>query len=208
VTSEPAGLGGPPFFDVVFAQRAHREFADTPVDDATVELVLRAATHAPSAENKQPWEFVVVRDAERQAVIHDLTEDAWNAGGRAFSEERLPPELLKEVDAGIAGGGYRTAPVLVVVCADLERGLRATVGSSIFPCVQNLLLAASALGLGSALTTLGAAAGAPLAELLGLPAHVVPQAIVPLGHPARVLGPPRREDVGAHTHRERYGTSW
>ena len=70
------------------------------------------------------------------------------------------------------------------MCADFERGLPATAGSSIFPCVQNMLLAAGALGLGSALTTLGAAAGEPLAALLGLPDHVVPQAIVPLGYPA------------------------
>jgi nitroreductase len=201
-------LGGPPFFDVVFAQRAHREFADTPIDDALIETILRAGTHAPSAENKQPWEFIVVRDPATRTAIHDLTEAAWNASGRAFSEARLPPELLKEVDQGIAGGGYRTAPVLVVVCADFTRGLPATAGSSIFPCVQNMLLAAGALGLGSALTTLGASAGAPLADLLGLPDHVVPQAIVPLGSPARRLGPPRREPVAGHTHRDRYGTAW
>lgn len=201
-------LGGPPFFDVVFAQRAHRAFADTPVDDDLVELVLRAGTHAPSAENKQPWEFVVVRDDAARTAIHDLTEAAWSSAGRAFSEARLPPELLDEVDRGIAGGGYRTAPVLVVVCADFSRGLPATVGSSIFPCVQNMLLAAGALGLGSALTTLGAAAGEPLTELLGLPPHVVPQAIVPLGHPGRRLGPPRREPVARHTHRDRFGSPW
>lgn len=196
------------FFDVVFAQRAHREFADTPVDDATVELILRAGTHAPSAENKQPWEFVVVRDAAARATIHDLTEAAWNAAGRAFSETRLAAELLKEVDEGIAGGGYRTAPVLVVVCADFTRGLPATAGSSIFPCVQNLLLAAGALGLGSALTTLGASAGSALADLLGLPEHVVPQAIVPLGYPVRALGPPRRAPVTDRAHRDRYGSPW
>ncbi len=204
----PTPPGGPDFFSVVLGQRAHREFAPTPVDDATIETVLRAATHAPSAENKQPWEFVVVRDPARQTAIHDLTEAAWAASGRAFSETRLTPELLEEVDRGIAGGGYRTAPVLVVVCADLERGLAATVGSSIFPCVQNLLLAAGALGLGSALTTLGATAAGPLGELLGLPEHVVPQAIVPLGRPARRLGPPRRAPVAEHTHRDRYGTAW
>jgi len=206
VTAGPPA--NPPFFDVVLTQRAHREFADTPVDDATVERILQAGTHAPSAENKQPWEFVVVRDATARATIHDLTEAAWNSAGRAFSETRLPPELLKEVDAGIAGGGYRTAPVVVVVCADFTRGLPATAGSSIFPCVQNILLAAGALGLGSALTTLGAAAGAPLADLLGLPEHVVPQAIVPLGHPVRPLGPPRRAPVAEHTHRDRYGAAW
>ncbi|MFA5883363.1 MAG: nitroreductase family protein [Acidimicrobiia bacterium] len=201
-------IAGPPFFDVVLNQRAHREYADTAVDDATIELVLRAGTHAPSAENKQPWEFVVVRDPALSKEIHDLTEAAWVGAGRAFSEVRLSPEMLKEVDFGIAGGGYRTAPVLVVVCADFERGLPATVGSSIFPCVQNMLLAASALGLGSALTTLGTSAGDRLSELLALPAHVVPQAIVPLGYPARRLGPPRREPATEHTHRDHYGARW
>ena len=203
-----AADGGPPFFDVVFAQRACREYADTPIDDATIELILRAATHSPSAENKQPWEFVVVRDPDAQKVIHDLTEAAWVNAGRAFSETRIPPELLKEVDYGIAGGGYRTAPVLVVVCVDLDRGMRATVGSSIFPCVQNLLLAAGALGLGSALTTLGAQAGDELRALLGLPEAVEAQAVIPLGAPAHPLGPPRRDPVTRHTHRDRYGTAW
>jgi nitroreductase len=200
--------GGPPFFDIVFAQRACREYADTPVDDATIELILRAGTHAPSAENKQPWEFVVVRDSDAQKVIHDLTEAAWVTAGRAFSETRIPAELLKEVDEAIAGGGYRTAPVLVVVCVDLERGMRATVGSSIFPCVQNMLLAAAALGLGSALTTLGAHAGDELRALLALPEHVEPSAVIPLGVPARPLGPPRREPAAEHMHRDRYGTAW
>jgi nitroreductase len=199
--------GGPPLFDVVFAQRACREYADTPVDDATIELILRAGTHAPSAENKQPWEFIVVRDADAQKVIHDLTEASWVAAGRAWSETRIPPELLKEVDYGIAGGGYRTAPVLVVVCVDLDRGMRATIGSSIFPCVQNMLLAATALGLGSALTTLVTQVG-ELRALLALPEAVEPTAVLPLGYPARPLGPPRREPAAEHTHRDRYGTAW
>lgn len=201
----PSGL---PFFDVVFAQRACREYSNEPVDDATIELVLRAATHAPSAENKQPWEFIVVRDPAAQTVIHDLTEAAWVNTGRAFSEERLPPELLKEVDFGIAGGGYRTAPVLVVACVNLDRGMQVTAGSSIFPCVQNMLLAANALGLGSALTTLGAQPTNEMRDLLALPETVLPMAIVPLGVPARPLGPPRRNPVTDHMHRDRYLSNW
>jgi nitroreductase len=197
----------PNFFDVVFAQRACREYSALPVSDEVVERILRAGTHAPSAENKQPWEFIVVRDEATQKVIHDLTEGAWLANGRAHSERRLTPELLKEVDFGIAGGGYRTAPVLVVVCADLERGLEATVGSSIFPCVQNMLLAASALGLGSALTTLVTSRD-EVRSVLRLPDHVVPQAVIPLGVPARPLGSPRRAPVREHAHRDRYGSRW
>ncbi len=80
--------------------------------------------------------------------------------------------------------------------------------SSIFPAVQNLLLAATALGLGSALTTITTGYRAELQRLLDLPEHVRPVAVIPLGHPARPLGPPRREPFDAHTHRDRYGLRW
>jgi nitroreductase len=199
---------GVEFFDVVRRQRAHREFAATPVPDDVVQRVLEAATYAPSAENSQPWVFVVVRDDAIRAAIADLTERAWAAGGRAFAERRLTPGLLAEVDHGIAGGGYRTAPVVVVIGADLDRCLEQTVASSIFPAVQNLLLAAGALGLGSALTTLGTAFASEFRELLALPDSVVPVAVVPLGYPARQLGLSRRDPVATRTHRDRFGTPW
>ena len=173
-------------FAVVSRQRACRAFSDAPVTDAEIAQLLEAATHAPSAENRQPWEFVVVRDAAR-AAIGDLTRRAWEAHGRAFSETRLSPKLLADVDRG-ATGGIAAAPVHIVVCADIERGLEATVASSIFPAVQNLLLAATALGLGSALTTITTSFRSELAALLALPAHVVPVAVVPVGRPAKPLG--------------------
>jgi nitroreductase len=195
------------FFAVVRRQRASRTFADAPVDDADIACVLDAATFAPSAENRQPWEFVVVRDPDTRAAIGALTRQAWESGGRAFSERRLDPKMLADVDHG-ATGGIAAAPVLIVVCADIQRGLEQTVPSSIFPAVQNLLLAATARGLGSALTTITVGFRAELRELLALPDRVVPVAVVPLGHPARPLGPPRRDSFASHTHRERYGTPW
>lgn len=195
-------------FDVIHRQRACRDFSDRAVSDEDVARVLDAATFAPSAENRQPWVFIVVRDDATRSAIHELTLRAWEGGGREFSATRLPPTLLADVDHGIAGGGYRTAPVLVVICADTERGHPATVGSSIFPAVQNLLLAATALGLASALTTITTGFSEELRALLDLPAHVAPQAVVPLGHSARPLGPPRREPFAEHTHRDRFGTPW
>jgi nitroreductase len=194
-------------FAVVGRQRACREFSPDPVADAEIAQLLTAATHAPSAENRQPWEFVVVRDAAARAAIGEITRRAWESHGRAFSEARLPPHLLAEVERG-ATGGLVTAPVTIVVCADTQRGLEATVPSSIFPAVQNLLLAATALGLGSALTTIATGFRAELTALLDLPAHVVPVAVVPVGRPARPLGPPRREPFSEHTHREQYGKTW
>lgn len=197
------------FFDVVLSQRACRAFLPDEVTDQVVARLLEAATHAPSAENRQPWEFVVVRDPELRARIGDLTRRAWREGGRDFSRDRLPPPLFEEVDRG-AEGGVSLAPVLVVVCGDTRRGHPAAMGASIFPATQNLLLAANALGLGSALTTLPAtgALGAELSDLLGLPPEVKPHAVVPLGWPSRPLGPPRRQPAADHIHRDRYGTPW
>jgi nitroreductase len=95
--------------------------------------------------------------------------------------------------------------VLVVVGADTDRCLPATIGSSIFPAVQNLLLAATAVGLGSALTTLATFLAGDLRALLALPEPVEPVAVVPLGWPAAPLGPPRREPLAAKVHDERFG---
>ena len=195
------------FFDVVRRQRACRSFEDRPVDDDTVTAVLEAATFAPSAENRQPWVFVVVTDPERRARIGALTRRAWEGGGRSHSEGRLAPALLADVDAG-ATGGVAGAPVLVVVGGDTRLGSRRVLEASVFPCVQNLLLAATALGLGSSLTTLALAFGEELAAVVGLPPAVVPMAVIPLGWPARPLAPPRRLAVSDKAHRDTYGVPW
>ena len=200
-------MSEPDFFTVVHGQRACREFRDAPVPDELIARVLDAATFAPSAENRQPWEFVVVRDPEQRGRIGDLMKRAWEAHARDHSVTRLTPKLFAEVDQG-ATGTISAAPVLVVVAADTTRGLPATVPSSIYPAIQNLLLAAGALGLGSALTTIATVFADELRDAVGLPEAVVPVAVIPLGIPARPLGPPRREPFAAHTHRDRYGSPW
>jgi nitroreductase len=197
----------PDFFAVARSQRACRAFTADPVPDSLIGKVLDAATYAPSAENRQPWEFVVVRDPVRRGRIGDLMRRAWEQGGRAHSEGRLSPELLAEVDRG-ATGSVSAAPVLVVVAADTERCLPVTVPSSIYPALQNLLLAAGAVGLGSALTTIATTFAAELREIVGFPESLVPVAVVPLGYPEKPLGPPKREPYADHTHRDTYGEPW
>jgi nitroreductase len=83
------------------------------------------------------------------------------------------------------------APVLVVVCGDTGLGDRRVMEASVFPAIQNLLLAATALGLGSSLTTLPLVFGQELASIVALPEHVLPMAVIPLGWPARPF-------LGAH----------
>jgi nitroreductase len=194
-------------FEVVHRQRACRVFRDDPVDDDVIERVLDAATFAPSAENRQPWVFVVVRDAAKRSAIGALTRQAWDGGGRAHSEGRLSPGLLADVETG-AQGGVAGAPVLVVVCGDTRLGDRRVLEASVFPAIQNMLLAATALGLGSALTTLPLVFGDELGAAVGLPPEVPALAVVPLGWPARPLSPPRRRPLADKAHRDTYGAPW
>jgi nitroreductase len=194
-------------FEVVHRQRACRVFRDDPVDDDRVERVLDAATFAPSAENRQPWVFVVVRDAGKRSAIGVLTRQAWDGGGRAHSQGRLSPALLADVETG-AQGGVAGAPVLVVVCGDTRLGDRRVLEASVFPAIQNLLLAATALGLGSSLTTLPLVFGDQLASITGLPDEVLPMAVIPLGWPARPLSPPRRLPISEKAHRDTFGNPW
>ncbi len=195
----------PDFFEVVHTQRAARSFLPDDVDDEIVARILTAATHAPSAENSQPFVFIVVRDPALRAVIGELTARIWQGGARALEEERLSPAFLRDVDQG-AMGGIAAAPVLIVVCGDTRLTYPQTMDSSVFPAVQNLLLAAHALGLGSTLTTMPVLAGGELSGPLGLPPEVVPVAVVPLGHLPAPLGPPRRQPLSEKAHRDRYGT--
>ena len=200
-------MSDPSFFDVVLHQRACRDYTDAPVADDDVERILDAATHAPSGENTQPWVFVVVRDPGVRHAIVELTRRIW-MGARGEAMSRLGTRLAVEVDEGFQRG-FGGAPVLVAVGADTTTGVhRNAMPSSIFPAVQNLLLAANALGYGSALTTLTAVAGDELRALIDLPDHVVPMAVVPIGRPARPLGPPRRRPACETTHRDRYGRGW
>jgi nitroreductase len=195
----------PDFFEVVHTQRAARTFLPDDVDDATVARILTAATHAPSAENSQPFVFVVVRDPAARAAIGELTARLWQGGAGELEAGRLSPGFWRDVDRG-AMGGVAAAPVLVVVCGDTRLTYPQSMGASVFPAVQNLLLAAHALGLGSTLTTLPVVGGDELGRLLDLPPEVVPVAVVPVGHLPAPLGPPRRQPISEKAYRDRYGT--
>jgi nitroreductase len=195
----------PDFFDVVRTQRAARTFLSDDVDDATIDEILTAATHAPSAENSQPFVFIVVREGALRAAIGELTARLWDGGARALEEDRLAPAFLRDVDRG-ARGGIAAAPVLIVVCGDTRLTYAQSMDASVFPAVQNLLLAAHALGLGSTLTTLPLLGGHELTEPLNLPPEIVPVAVIPIGHLPKPLGPPRRAPLSEKAHLNRYGT--
>ncbi|ASW85066.1 MULTISPECIES: nitroreductase family protein [Mycobacterium] len=196
---------------VIHAQRACRRFdPDGKVPDSDVEQMLAAAVHAPSAENTQPWTFIVVRDDRNRALLAAWWTETWNAGGGDFVKQSVEDKaLVADLEFGCSQGGFAAAPVVIVVCADTDRVPEIYAPPSIYPAVQNMLLAAADLGYGSCLTTGMTTFGVDqVRELLELPQNLIPMAAVYVGVPARKLAPPRRRPATSLTCRERFGTPW
>lgn len=196
---------------VMRAQRACRRFdPDGKVLDADVERILESAVHAPSAENTQPWSFVVVRNEDTRAQLAGWWTETWNAGGGDFIRQSVDDKaLVADLEYGFNRGGFAAAPVVVVVCADTERVPEIYAPSSIYPAVQNLLLAAADLGYASCLTTGLTTFGIDrVREKLQLPDTLLPMAAVYLGKSARKLSPPRRRPALSVTYREQFGKPW
>ena len=195
------------FFDIVRSQRAHRSLRPDPVPEELIETILEAATCAPSARNLQPWHFVVVQEGSVRREIAAAARAAWEGFARDLSTDKESVQF-KDVDRW-AMGGLGDAPVIIVLCGDVSKMPLDQMGSSIFPAAQNLLLAAAALGLGSLMSNLPLfAPDGRLGRVLDLPDQIVPLATLPIGYPARKLGPPRREPFSTHTSRDRYGNAW
>jgi nitroreductase len=192
------------------AQRACRRFdPDGKVPDSDVEQMLAAAVYAPSAENTQPWTFIVVRDEGNRALLASWWTETWNAGGGDFVKQSVDDKVLVADFEYAFSGGFAAAPVVIVVCADTEKVMEVYAPSSIYPAVQNLLLTAADLGYGSCLTTGLTLFGVErVREQLELPQSVNPMAAVYLGQPARKLSPPRRGPATEVAYREKFGAAW
>jgi nitroreductase len=195
------------FFPLARGQRAHRYLRDDPVPETLVEQLLDIATRAPSAQNMQPWAFVVVQDPEVRTAITDHAHALWEGFAREYSRPEVDTYQWSDTDAW-ATGAFAQAPVIIVVCGDTRAMEEERLGSSIFPAVQNILLGALDLGLGSLLSTLPIVAADDARAILGLPEYLVPLAAIPIGWPARTLGPPTRIPWVEKTWRDRYGTPW
>ncbi len=176
-------------------QRAIRAFTDEDVPDALVDQVLSAAIHAPSGSNTQPWHFIVIRDQAVKNAISEVYEEV-----RATAYRSTTPSARDDRQP------LSAAPVLIVACVNTPASGRAGLqtGASIYPSVQNILLAARAIGLGSVLTTLHRRRKARIHAILGIPDHIESAAIIPLGWPDREYGPNKRPSLAQFVMRDRW----
>ena len=205
-----------PLEEAMRTQRAIRRLKTDPVDDALVLRLLDLAIRAPSGSNAQNWQFVVVRDPAVKGKLGRLNRMAWNLyGGLGRRLARGDDKMLRIIDAvEWQADHFEEIPVIVVACLRGQRlpfplpmpAMASTsYYGSIYPAVQNLLLAARSVGLGAALITLPLRSHFLARRALGLPWNVSPCAVVPLGWPRGRYGPTTRRPIGELVHLDRFG---
>jgi nitroreductase len=207
-----------PLVEAMVTQRAVRRVLPDPVAPGIVRRCIELALEAPTGSNGQNWEFVVVTDEKTKARLQVQYRRIWalygRAGQRVAADDPQTARILASVRWQVEH--FTEIPVVVIAClrggANLPYVPMPAMANtahygSIYPSVQNLLLAARAVGLGGSLITLPLWSVTVARRILGLPLSVEPCCVVPLGWPRGRYGPKPRKPVDQVIHLERYGTA-
>jgi len=203
--------------------RAMRRYSDEPVSDEEIITCLRAALQAPSGGNIQPWQFLVVTDPQKRARLGEIYRRAYTRYEAAMLPT-VPPFRDEEQRAGfdrtVAASRHLadhlgSAPVILLFLmpsitmtlsdegGDLDVG---TPYASLYPAVQNFMLAARGLGLGTALTTVHRIYQDEVRALFEIPDRFEIPALVPVGRPTGKFGVAPRKPLEKLTHWNTYGS--
>jgi nitroreductase len=218
-------------FETIHSARAMRRFKPHPVPDWAIRKILDAAIRAPSAGNAQDWLFIVVTDATQRQKVGEIYRRASMLVRQVYQSN--PPAAnvnSSQYERMLKSGFYlhehmADAPVLIVPClrlrepdlpASLPEEARLAIarefpwraGASIYPAVQNILLACRALGLGAVLTTNHMLLEGKMKQVLGLDADVMTFGLIPIGYPTGKFGPVLRMPVADVVFRDRFPQPW
>src|SRR5712692_9113289 len=206
-----ADYDGPALFEIIHTTRSMRRLKPDPVPSALIRRILEAGTAAPSGGNMQRWRFLVVKDPDVKKAVAVYYKRAWDeqAAPRYRAGAAAPgvssDRFARMLDAAqYLADHIHEAPVWIVPCLIGAAATRQS-GSSIYPAVQNMLLAARAVGLGATLTTLHLNFEKEVEALLGVPPDAHSYAILPIGYPMGRFGPVGRAPLDDVVYRDRWG---
>src|SRR5713101_3150371 len=216
-------------FEAMYTARALRRFKPDPVPDAIITKVLDAAIRAPSGSNAQSWLFIVVKDAEKRRQLGAVYKKASDILLKLYAGAQRPDHIDEKKYERFMQAVVHLfehmgdAPVLLVPCLkasmwtnaklpdDLKARMAGSVriaGSSIYPAIQNVILACRAFGLGTVLTTIHAFFEDEVRAILKLPAEIQTYALMPIGYPQGKFGPVRRRPVSEVACLDTFGKPW
>jgi nitroreductase len=221
-------------FEAIHSARAARRFKPDPVPEALITRILDAAIRAPSAGNAQNWAFVVVRDPEQRRKVGLIYRKASDIASAMYAARGRPPHLSEQQFRRLMASGsflwdhMAEAPVILVPCqsqpklpapealppdiraryAEEQRYVERIRGASIYPAVQNIILACRALGLGTTITTNHLRFEDEVKAVLGVPGEVQTFALMPIGYPLDKPGPVTRRPVSEVAHADRWARPW
>ena len=218
----------PPAIDLYEAMstlRAVRKLKPDPIPSEVLERVLQAACWAPTGGNQQPWKVIVVTDPAKKAGLQDIYRPEWQRYVAGFMKrlEGQPDEVVDPWRRVAAAGDHladhlHEAPAILMFCANpaamaiTDAGLdRVSIvgGGSVYPAVQNAMLACVAEGLGCTLTTLHCLREDAVKELLDIPDSWATAALVPVGYPVgRGHGPITRKGPGDMAASDTFTQAW
>ena len=205
-------------FETMYTMRAMRRLKPDPVPLETIRKILEAGTQAPSGQNLQAWAFVVLQDPDKkkffQERYHKAILDRFGEG--MTPDPNDTSSFARTVRSALHLAEHmHEAPVLLLVCGkrdwpfavpkDKRVGHAPPSYGSIYPCVQNILLACRALGLGASLTTMHQMFEDELHERVGIPDDYGVVATIPIGFPSGKFGPVKRRPAPDVTHFDTWG---
>lgn len=211
-------------YDAMSTTRAVRRLRPDPIADDVLRRVLTAANWAPTGGNVQPWRVIAVRDPEKRQALQKLYIGPWEAYAKGHRAQlaNAPAEVRDTQERMLKAADHlarnlHLAPVILVFCfnpklmaitdAQLDRP-SIVGGASLYPAVQNALLACRVEGLGCTLTTLLCAQEPAVKDLLAIPADWGTGAFLPIGYPVgKGHGPLTRRPIEKMAFRDTWGTS-
>lgn len=218
-------------FEAIHSARSLRRLKPDPIPEEMIAKILDAAIRAPSAGNAQNWAFVVVRDPEQRRRLGSIYRKASDIAAAVYAARGRPPHLTEQQFARMMRAGGHLwehlgeAPVLLIPCQrrpvvppreSLPPAIAARYedelayadrirGASIYPAVQNIILACRALGLGTIITTNHIRCEGEVKAVLGIPEDVDTFALMPIGWPLAKFGPLTRRPLAEVVHADRWG---